>query len=115
MIFELTGSETLFLFFFLFCCWFNTSLLPSYFFNQKNETTDWKAYEDQNEDIIKKCADAIRQLKDKALDDSSALPQYKDHLENMFYLLEKYLKDVCKIYTEQKAIRVTRVVERNNL
>lgn len=87
---------------------------PNYLFNQQTENTDWQLYEDQAEEIIKKCADTTRQLKDKAFS-NSLTQQFKEHLENMFYLLEKYLKDVCKIYTEQKAIRVKRVVERKNL
>lgn len=86
----------------------------SYLLNQQTDITDWQAYEDQAEAIIKKCADATRQLKNNAFKET-IVSQYRDHLENMFFLVDKYLKDVCKIYTEQKAIRVKRVVERKNL
>jgi hypothetical protein len=41
--------------------------------------------------------------------------QAREHLDNVFMLLEKYLKDVCKFYSEQKAIRVKRVLEKKNL
>lgn len=90
---------------------------PNFLLNQQklNDKENLQEYEDQAEDIIKKCADTTRQLKARALADTELTPQYRDHLENMFYLLDKYLKDVCKIYTEQKAIRVKRVVERKNL
>jgi syntaxin 18 len=76
-------------------------------------------YENQAEAIIKKCADAIRGAKEAAFgagDNGVEIPgQNKAHLENVFFLVEKYLKDVCKIYTEQKAIRVKRVVEKKNM
>lgn len=54
---------------------------------------DWQAYEDQAELIIKRTVDSIRTLKEKQ---TNALftPQYKEHLENMFYLLDKYLKGI---------------------
>jgi len=51
-------------------------------------------YENQAEEIIRKCADTTRQLKDRAFRNQTLLPQYKDHLEIMFYLLEKYLKGI---------------------
>lgn len=66
----------------------NTS---SYFLNQQTDITDWQAYEDQAETIIKKCADATRQLKNSAFKET-IVSQYRDHLENMFFLVDKYLK-----------------------
>jgi syntaxin 18 len=75
---------------------------------------DWQKFEDEAESIIRKCAETIRQLKEKTFAQHYST-QYREHLENVFYLLEKYLKDVCKFYSEQKAIRVKRVVEKKNL
>ena len=89
---------------------------PNYLFNQV-DATDWQVYENEAEAIIKKCADAIRGSKEAAFVTGSEISggQNEMHLENVFFLVEKYLKDVCKIYTEQKAIRVKRVVERKNM
>lgn len=68
----------------------------SYLLNQTNDNTNWQAYEDQAEEIIQKCAEATRTLKQKALLPKAMemTDQYKDHLENMFYLLEQYLKSI---------------------
>ncbi len=89
---------------------------PNYLLNQV-DGTDWQIYENQAEAIIKKCADAIRASKENAFSENGTdvVDQKMVHLENVFFLVEKYLKDVCKIYTEQKAIRVKRVVERKNM
>ena len=59
--------------------------------NQSVDCIDWQSYEDQAEEIIKKCADAIRNLKEKVFTEIHTA-QYKEHLENIFYLLNKYLK-----------------------
>ena len=69
----------------------------SYLINQTADSTDWQSYEDQAEEIIKKCADAIRHLKEKAFAEIHTA-QYKEHLENIFYLLDKYLKGACFIF-----------------
>ncbi len=80
-----------------------------------NNEADWQKFEDDAEAIIKKCADTIRNLKEATFRERVASWQVREHLENVFMLLEKYLKDVCKFYSEQKAIRVKRVLEKKNL
>jgi len=75
---------------------------------------DWQAYEDQAEGIIKRTADSNRSLKERTLSNDIFTAQYREHLENIFYLLDKYLKEVCNIYSEQKAIRVKRILDRKN-
>ena len=65
--------------------------------NQTNENINWQAYEDQAEQIIQKCAEATRILKTKAFSPpktAAITDQYKEHLENMFFLLEQYLKSI---------------------
>ncbi|CAF0907517.1 unnamed protein product [Brachionus calyciflorus] len=91
-------------------------LQPNYLIksNESFNDTDYQEFEDQAESIIKKCGDAIRNLKENTFKQIYA-PQQKHHLENVFYLMEKYLKDVCKLYSEQKAIRVKRMVDRKKL
>ena len=53
---------------------------------------DWQSYEDQVELIIKRTVDSIRNLKEKSLTSGSFTSQYREHLDNIFYLLDKYLK-----------------------
>lgn len=88
---------------------------PNYLISQSNDLneTDWQKFEDEAERIIKKCADKIRQLKENTFKQRYA-GQYRECLESIFQMLEKYLKDVCKFYSEQKAIRVRRIVEKKN-
>lgn len=68
-------------------------MLLSYLLTQSGDANqiDWQKFEDQAENIIAKCADAIRQLKENAFK-QILTSQYKEHLENVFYLLEKYLR-----------------------
>ena len=73
----------------------------SYLLNDYDEQIqyNWQAYEDQSENIIKRTADSIRSLKENHLSSKTNLlftPQYKEHLENMIYLLDKYLKGILK-------------------
>ena len=61
---------------------------------------DWQAYEDQAEGIIKRTADSNRSLKERTLSNDIFTAQYREHLENIFYLLDKYLKGIeIKIYS----------------
>uniref|UniRef100_A0A0B6YPK6 Syntaxin-18 n=1 Tax=Arion vulgaris TaxID=1028688 RepID=A0A0B6YPK6_9EUPU len=41
--------------------------------------------------------------------------QVKEHQNAVMILVESYLKDVCKIYGEQKAVRVKRIVDRKRI
>ena len=66
--------------------------------------TDWQRFEDQAENVIKKCSDAIAQLKQNAYKDILS-QQYKEHLDNLLYLLEKYLKGY-KINTTERFVRL---------
>lgn len=77
-------------------------------------SSEWQKFEDDAESIIRKCAEMIRQLREAKLRHQKYTSQQREHLDNVFYLLDKYLKDVCKLYSEQKAIRVRRIVEKKN-
>ncbi|XP_078046285.1 syntaxin 18 isoform X2 [Augochlora pura] len=52
----------------------------------------------------------IKELK-REVADSVVTHQNLEHREIMLLLIEDYLKNVCKIYSEQKAIRVKRTME----
>ncbi|XP_031849249.1 syntaxin 18 isoform X1 [Nomia melanderi] len=60
--------------------------------------------------IMTTCAQLIKELK-REVADSIVSPQNLEHREIMLLLIEDYLKNVCKIYSEQKAIRVKRTME----
>ncbi|XP_019408592.1 PREDICTED: syntaxin-18 [Crocodylus porosus] len=70
---------------------------------------------DQDAQIfMRTCAEAIQQLRTEALKDVLP-PQVKEHRAAVLDLVEDYLKRVCKLYSEQRAIRVKRVVDKKRL
>ncbi|XP_060072961.1 syntaxin-18-like [Ylistrum balloti] len=66
------------------------------------------------QDIIKTCRETIMKLKTES-EVQKVHPQVKDHRDGVIRLIEEYLKVVCKIYSEQKAVRVKRVVDRKRI
>ena len=60
--------------------------------------------------IMTKCSQLLKELK-REVADSELSQQNQEHREIMLLLIENYLKNVCKIYSEQKAIRVKRAIE----
>ena len=60
--------------------------------------------------IMTKCSHLIKELK-REIAESEVSQQNLEHREIMLLLIENYLKNVCKIYSEQKAIRVKRAIE----
>ncbi|XP_063046497.1 syntaxin-18 [Engraulis encrasicolus] len=70
---------------------------------------------DQDAQIfMRTCSDAIKQLRVEAERQNIPL-QIKEHHGAMLDLVELYLKGVCKLYSEQRAIRVKRVVDKKRL
>jgi len=59
--------------------------------SNENNDVDWQNFENQAESIIRKSSDSIRDLKEKSF---SKVPndQYREHLKNLFVLIESYLK-----------------------
>ncbi|XP_043480673.1 syntaxin-18 [Leptopilina heterotoma] len=60
--------------------------------------------------IMTKCSQLIKELR-REIAETEVSPQNTEHREIMLILIENYLKNVCKIYSEQKAIRVKRAIE----
>ena len=60
--------------------------------------------------IMSTCSQLIKELR-REIADSKVSPQNLEHREIMLLLIEDYLKNVCKIYSEQKAMRVKRAME----
>ncbi|KAI1888290.1 hypothetical protein AGOR_G00183500 [Albula goreensis] len=70
---------------------------------------------DQDAQIfMRTCSDAIKQLRTEA-DKQVITSQVKEHRGAVLDLIEVYLKGVCKLYSEQRAIRVKRVVDKKRL
>ncbi|KAI7801478.1 putative syntaxin-18 [Triplophysa rosa] len=70
---------------------------------------------DQDAQIfMRTCADAIGQLRSET-DRQVVSAQVKDHRAAVLDLIEVYLKGVCKLYSEQRAVRVKRVVDKKRL
>ncbi|XP_041132254.1 syntaxin-18 isoform X1 [Polyodon spathula] len=70
---------------------------------------------DQDAQIfMRACSDAIRQLRSEA-ERKVFSAQVKEHRGAVLDLTEVYLKSVCKLYSEQRAIRVKRVVDKKRL
>ncbi|KAM9329815.1 syntaxin-18 [Gastrophryne carolinensis] len=64
--------------------------------------------------FMRTCSDAIQQLRSEAYKDT-VTPQVKEHRNTVLDFIEDYLKRVCKLYSEQRAIRVKRVVDKKRL
>ncbi|KAJ3602552.1 hypothetical protein NHX12_030304 [Muraenolepis orangiensis] len=70
---------------------------------------------DQDAQIyMRTCSDAIRQLRSEA-EKQVLSAQMKEHRAAVLDLAEMYLRGVCKLYSEQRAIRVKRVVDKKRL
>nr|XP_033805254.1 syntaxin-18 isoform X1 [Geotrypetes seraphini] len=64
--------------------------------------------------FMRTCSDAIQQLRTEACKDIHS-PQVKEHRHAVLDFIEDYLKRVCRLYSEQRAIRVKRVVDKKRL
>nr|KAF6502882.1 syntaxin 18 [Molossus molossus] len=64
--------------------------------------------------FIRTCSEAIQQLRNQALKEIHS-QQVKEHRNAVLDFTEDYLKRVCKLYSEQRAIRVKRVVDKKRL
>ncbi|KAM6429671.1 syntaxin-18 [Rhynochetos jubatus] len=70
---------------------------------------------DQDAQIfMRTCADAIHQLRTEAHKGVQSA-QVKEHRTAVMDFIEDYLKRVCKLYSEQRAIRVKRVIDKKRL
>nr|XP_023017893.1 syntaxin-18-like [Leptinotarsa decemlineata] len=66
------------------------------------------------EEIISKCTKLISEYR-KEIASIPKTKQAEEHYQNVIETLDKYLKNVSKIYTETKAVRVKRVIETHKL
>ncbi|XP_070539670.1 syntaxin-18-like [Ptychodera flava] len=64
--------------------------------------------------FMRTCSETIKAFRSE-VENQAALPQVREHRERVLELLEEYLKVVCKIYSEQRAIRVKRVVDKKRI
>ncbi|XP_028303360.1 syntaxin-18 [Gouania willdenowi] len=70
---------------------------------------------DQDAQIfMRTCAEAIKQLRNE-VEKQVMSAQVKEHRGAVLDLIEVYLKGVCKLYSEQRAIRVKRMVDKKRL
>lgn len=61
--------------------------------------------------IMSTCSQLVKDLKREVAASTEITQQNIEHREIMLLLIEDYLKNVCKIYSEQKAMRVKRAME----
>ncbi|XP_060525915.1 syntaxin-18 [Cylas formicarius] len=66
------------------------------------------------EDIVSKCSSLISEYKQEILVLHKS-KQQEEHYKYVIESLEKYLKDVSKIYAEAKALRVKKVIDTHKL
>ncbi|XP_039694133.1 syntaxin-18 isoform X3 [Pteropus medius] len=64
--------------------------------------------------FMRTCSEAIQQLRGQAHKDIPS-QQVKEHRTAVVDFVEDYLKRVCRLYSEQRAIRVKRVVDKKRL
>ncbi|XP_038046497.1 syntaxin-18-like [Patiria miniata] len=64
--------------------------------------------------FMRTCSETIRIFKTEVF--KQTMPaQVRSHKEAVFELLQEYLKAVCKLYSEQRAVRVKRVVDKKRI
>ncbi|XP_014471740.1 PREDICTED: syntaxin-18 [Dinoponera quadriceps] len=63
------------------------------------------------QNIMGICSQLVKDLKREVAASEQVSQQNIEHREIMLLMIEDYLKDVCKIYSEQKAMRVKRAME----
>ncbi|XP_020607041.1 syntaxin-18-like [Orbicella faveolata] len=66
------------------------------------------------ETYMRTCSVAIQTLKNEALQQKRS-DQVTTHRDTVLEMLGQYLKVVCKLYSEQRAIRVKRVVDKKRI
>ncbi|XP_064420032.1 syntaxin-18 isoform X2 [Latimeria chalumnae] len=88
----------------------------SYVMSEYSRMTDTERDQiDQDaQTFMRTCSDAIQHLRTEA-NKQVMSSQVKEHREAILDLTEDYLKRVCKLYSEQRAIRVKRVVDKKRL
>ncbi|KAM6947462.1 syntaxin-18 isoform 1-T1 [Lycodopsis pacificus] len=70
---------------------------------------------DQDAQIfMRTCSEAIKQLRNEAAKQVTSA-QIKEHRGAVLDLIEMFLRGVCKLYSEQRAIRVKRMVDKKRL
>ncbi|XP_044762029.1 syntaxin-18 [Coccinella septempunctata] len=82
--------------------------------NRTMTEIDREQVESVAEDIVHKCKSIINDYK-KEIATLKKTEQVEEHYNAVIESLEKYLREVSKVYTEAKAIRVKRVIEVHNL
>ncbi|XP_066149416.1 syntaxin-18 [Euwallacea fornicatus] len=75
---------------------------------------DREKVDDRAEKIISECTTLINEYK-KEIRGMAKTKQKEEHYQGVVESLENYLKNVSKIYTEAKAVRVKRVIEAHKL
>ncbi|XP_050513686.1 syntaxin-18 [Diabrotica virgifera virgifera] len=82
--------------------------------NKTMSEIDRQKVDTMAEEIINNCSKLIKEYK-KEITALSKSSQKEEHYQNVIDSLECYLKNVSKIYTEAKAVRVKRVIETHKL
>uniref|UniRef100_J3SFD4 Syntaxin-18 n=1 Tax=Crotalus adamanteus TaxID=8729 RepID=J3SFD4_CROAD len=90
---------------------FSSHLMSEYV---RMSDTDRDQIDQDAQIFMRTCADAIQQLRAEAHKDIHS-PQVKQHRETVLDFIADYLKRVCRLYSEQRAIRVKRVVDKKRL
>ncbi|XP_013392995.1 syntaxin-18 isoform X1 [Lingula anatina] len=70
--------------------------------------------DESSQAFMKACSETIKFFK-ADVGKEKTTQQVKEHREAILELLENYLKVVCKIYSEQKAVRVKRVFDKKKI
>ncbi|XP_052772741.1 syntaxin-18-like [Mya arenaria] len=76
--------------------------------------TEREHIDNEAQNILRRCQDMLANVKKNA-DGDRVHPQVKEHREAVLGLVNAYLKVVTKIYSEQKAVRVKRVVDKKRI
>lgn len=76
--------------------------------------TERERIDKEAQQFVFQCREVLKNLR-KEVRNQALTPQQLEHHEGVIYLLEDHLRSACKLYSEQKAIRVKRAYDRQKL
>lgn len=86
----------------------NNDLLVSFSGMNDNERDQ---IDTETQNVIKRCSKKISEFREEVSRTENVNPQLLEHKMTVLRLMDDYLKSVCKIYSEQKAVRVKRKLD----
>lgn len=82
--------------------------------NTRMTDTERDQIDTETQNFVRQCVQHIKEFRSQATKEGGS-SQVLDHRQAVIELLESYLRTVCRIYSEQRAIRIKRIVDLQKL